>query len=688
MKITKYKIILLVILIFGLISALFLLPDGVSVFAEVKSDETGERETSAVASVGDTEYSSLEQALSDWTDGDTLLLLANVSAERRIEVSGEKTLDLNGYTLQGTGSGRTVQVEGTLVLKDGSALKSGKISGGGVRVNGTLKMESGNITENSAEDGGGVYIAESGTFVMNGGRVTGNNTAYGTGGGIYVGGALCLGSMAVVTGNTDEAGVQNNIYLPAGKTIELSAFTGEAGVSSLTPATVARGEKGGTLKADNLIYTINYSDGVYSLALSPLASVSAQYKGEEIYPTTELQSLKDEFTITARNANGVNYAGQYGISLDGTLTIGGSDITLTVTGEGGERIQVVVTVSVSSPKLTGITALYDGENKIVYFDTALTSLQSALTVTGAYSDGYSRGIYPTADETAAAAQEEYITDYYTLSGDLGDHDGGAAEITVRVGTFSQTVSVPVSKYVIDVSKTETVPVTIVEQSAETLDPKAFVPSVPDGIEVIATLNGKALQASTLSAGVYTVEISFRVIDTDNYEEIEDGMKATLTVNYASISGGADEAEYTVQTEGGIPLNWDMTITEISSSVKLEGDMEVKQAVTITLREDGYIVTETDKSVTVRLLLAESLRGKDFVLYRVLSDGSTVEVAAQTDGDYVIFETAHLSGIEYVLAVNSGYGVYLALTIVFGIVCLAGAGLLIWYFKVRRNMSIK
>ncbi len=680
MKTAKYKWILFAALISGILSAVLFAPKLVPAFADEDPQDP------AVAIVDGTEYASFDEALTHWTDGTTLTLLSDFLTARRLDVSGNKTLDLNGFTLHNTGNGRTLQAEGTLTIKDSSPLKTGRISGGGVRVNGTLTMESGKIAGNSAEDGGGVYIAESGTFAMNGGTVTGN-IAYGTGGGIYVAGTLRLGGMAVVTGNTDEAGAQNNIYLPAGKTIGLSAFTGEAGVSALSLTAIAIGEESaGTLTADNLDYTVIFGEGEYLLALSPLKAIEAKFSGRVVYPTTELQTLKDEFTITARNANGVAYAGEYEITLDGTLAVGDCEITVTAKGADGETAETKVTVPVSVPQLTGITALYNSSGD-VYFDTELASLQSALTVTGAYSDGRSRVIFPTAEETSANAQEEYITDHYTLSGDLSDHEGGTANITVTVGSCSQTVSVAVSKYLIDVSEIGTVPVTVMEQSGE-VEAKQFVSSVPGGIEVVATLNGKPLQASTLPAGVYTVDISFRVIDSDNYEEIEGSIPATLTVNHASISGGTDEAEYTAWTDGGVPLDWDMTITEVSSSVKLDGNMDIKQAVSITLREDGYIVTGTDRKVTVRLLLAEDLRGKEFVLYRVLKDGSMTEIEAKTDGDYVIFETTHLSNVEYVFAVNSGYGMYLALTIVFGVLCLAGAGLLIWYFKARRNMTIK
>lgn len=77
------------------------------------------------------------------------------------------TLDLNGFTLQGNGTGSVITVEGTLFIKDSSTSGAGEIMGG------------------NAEYGGGIYIGEKGKVEMNGGKIS-NNQASQFGGGVYL----------------------------------------------------------------------------------------------------------------------------------------------------------------------------------------------------------------------------------------------------------------------------------------------------------------------------------------------------------------------------------------------------------------------------------------------------------------------------------------------------------------------
>ena len=130
-----------------------------------------------------------------------------------IPSGAEVTIDLNGYTLTGTGSGSVIKVEsgGTLILKDSSfypSFRSGSLrggtgtileeyhpnysAGGGIFVEGYFHMLSGNITDCTADSGGGVYISDKGSFLMSGGNIeectaSGNMNVYG--GGVQVSGS-------------------------------------------------------------------------------------------------------------------------------------------------------------------------------------------------------------------------------------------------------------------------------------------------------------------------------------------------------------------------------------------------------------------------------------------------------------------------------------------------------------------
>ena len=128
---------------------------------------------------------------------------------------------------------------------------SGNIAaeGGGVYVQGTIpddytgdpnayvfRMTGGTVEGNVATtgNGGGVYLLEGNTQLRKG--EIQNNEAQGLGGGIYVGGRLCLGesgggqASVLVAGNIANSGAQgtkSNVYLPDGQTIEVAGIVGD-----------------------------------------------------------------------------------------------------------------------------------------------------------------------------------------------------------------------------------------------------------------------------------------------------------------------------------------------------------------------------------------------------------------------------------------------------------------------------
>ena len=138
---------------------------------------------------------------------------ANFVITAPIVVTGNVTLDLNGYALKLEGSGSVIRVEngatltlvdskpnavnkfsvaettglwqqdaaGTKVIKGGAITggtgtgKAGNTCGGGiyVRKGGTLLMRGGNIVGCTARQGGGVHVEDGGRFEMSAGTITG-----------------------------------------------------------------------------------------------------------------------------------------------------------------------------------------------------------------------------------------------------------------------------------------------------------------------------------------------------------------------------------------------------------------------------------------------------------------------------------------------------------------------------------
>ena len=113
-----------------------------------------------------------------------------------------------------------------------------------------------------------------------------------------------------------------------------------------------------------------------------------------------------------------------------------------------------------------------------------------------------------------------------------------------------------------------------------------------------------------------------------------------------------------------------------------------QACEITVRKAGNVVTDPGE-LKATLLLSEKVRKKtDLKLYRVLADGTLYEVSFTREGNEISFEASDFAYTRYAIAANSDFGSYVVMTLCFGGVCIVGAGVLLWYFIVKRKMKIK
>ena len=693
------------------------------------SGETGGEEpapaqnVATVTSGGSTTgYADFSSALAAWTEGATLTLLKDVTAST-VTVSVSCTLDLNGFTLDGR-SGRTLRVTGgPLVVTDGSASGGGELTGGGVRVErgGSLRLENGYITHNTSEDGAGVLVSDGGSLVMTGGgiidnlsggngggvclypgssfRMTGgriaDNACSGNGGGVYAGGEVTLSGGASVSGNEGADGTEN-LYLAPGASIRADGLTGRVGVSMSQSGPFATGSASGFF-SDSSAFEVVVSGSEYSLSLTPLASVQAVYSPVgNIYPTTELEALREGLVVTGVNQNGTEYPASrisFELSLpegEERLAVGRAEVLVLAKGEGGETASASFYVDVIAPSLTSVEAVFE-QTATVYFDSSLDVLVPDLTVTGLFNDGVSRPLGRTAAETQTLSGEDYITAFYTLSGDLASHVDGTAQVTVAAGGSSANIVVNISRHVVD---TADIPVTdavaVESEGAWGVSPEAFTPSLPAGVLSEAALSDGGT-VGNLSAGIYTVQITFYVTDEKNYELIGGPRTATLTVYYASLTATNEDGTifYTVEREGGIPLSWELVIedvTEETTAPKLDGSMESRQIFSFSLRDGGRIVTELDTPITVRIRIDGFFSNKNVTLYRLAEDGGHIAVETTREGDYLIFSITSVQ-TQYAVAYDAGFGVYLALTIVFGVLCVGGAVLLFWYFKHKKKLDM-
>ena len=166
--------------------------------------------------------------------------------------TADATFEMSGGTISGNSavkeSGGGVYVyqnaqftmSGTAEISNNNAV----INGGGLVVDAdtTFTMSDGTIAGNTAgQFGGGVCIYSKGTFNMNGGTIS-DNSADVNGGGVYVDHTFNLKGIVHIENNLTD-GKANNVYLPAGKIINVSgqiARTARIGVTSASdvPVTV------------------------------------------------------------------------------------------------------------------------------------------------------------------------------------------------------------------------------------------------------------------------------------------------------------------------------------------------------------------------------------------------------------------------------------------------------------------
>ena len=145
--------------------------------------------TPAVASVtvgeNTTYYATFSDALSHWENNSTLTLLANVETSSTITINNTRTLDLNGYGIKRTGSGRVFYIggSGNLTINDSNPdaehkyTLSNEYNGAGLATldeeNGTITVNGGYITGGNGEnEGGAIYV--DGHLTINGGNLIGN----------------------------------------------------------------------------------------------------------------------------------------------------------------------------------------------------------------------------------------------------------------------------------------------------------------------------------------------------------------------------------------------------------------------------------------------------------------------------------------------------------------------------------
>lgn len=180
---------------YALISAVFLFAIGAFFYSLTNSKKETlsniqytDSDTVVVAKIGDQEFSTLKEALASVSNGETIILLDDVT-ENVSSKDVNYTLDMQGHTITGTGTTVTYYINGGTVSIFNGTIKGGNYKyGGGFYFygNSDITLKDITVTDNKSTNGGGIY-AYTTTLRADNLTVTNNSATYG--GGIYVNGS-------------------------------------------------------------------------------------------------------------------------------------------------------------------------------------------------------------------------------------------------------------------------------------------------------------------------------------------------------------------------------------------------------------------------------------------------------------------------------------------------------------------
>ncbi len=264
------------------------------------------------------EGSAITDAATELTGG-SYYLSCNVTLQGNLIVSGDATLDLNGYVLAGNGESNVITVQSgkTLTLKDsntGSQTHKFTVDDDGLWTldeDATENYEivtGGVITGGSHTWGGGVYV-DGGTLTMNGGNIVGNKAPSGYGGGVYINnGTLTMDGGSIVGNTATSSGGGVNVFS--------GTFTMNGGTISGNTATSSGGG-------------VYVNGGTFTMSEGTISGNEATLGGGVYNSNTFTMSGGEITGNTATNKGG-------GVYNSGTFTMSGGEITGNkADGDGG-----------------------------------------------------------------------------------------------------------------------------------------------------------------------------------------------------------------------------------------------------------------------------------------------------------------------------------------------------------------
>jgi len=180
-----------------------------------------------------------------------------------------------------------------------------------------------------------------------------------------------------------------------------------------------------------------------------------------------------------------------------------------------------------------------------------------------------------------------------------------------------------------------------------------------------------------AAGVYYVRARITADGDNNYRAcVSEAVRFEIRQGEISVAPdeNGDSSVIIDGGENGIASGVTVTVEKVSEEVL--GGISVKhqnvmQGYDVTLKDGNGNTVQPEGKLTVRLLISEELRERnDLRVYYIDADGKATDMEATREGNYMVFETDHLSRYVISYKVNT-VPVALLVCVIIGAVLAAG-----------------
>ncbi len=377
---------------------------------------TPAEEVTYAATIGETKYDTLRDAITAANDGDTIVLAKNVTENIKIDKS--ITLDLNKKTLSGNGTDTVVKIsaktDAEVTVQNGTVTGGNSTTyGGGFDIrSGKITIENCRIENNTARSsGGGVYITGSANVEIIDCKINNNTATYSSGGAIYQASGAVYNIYYNNSCKIVDTELRNNRAVVGGA-VGMGASHYHDGITN------ADGGKGVT--ATFTMEGESVMDG----------NTASNYGGAVYLSGNGSRFLMKDGTISNNTTTKYEGGGIWAANYGGVTIEKGTIRDNTAKGNGGA---IYMKANISDTNSSAKLAVENGINDCLNLGTALVTGNEAKQGGGICIDSYATAYGIKADLTQASIYDNHAS---VRGDDIYSTGAGTKGCTVQLGEFS------------------------------------------------------------------------------------------------------------------------------------------------------------------------------------------------------------------------------------------------------------